>query len=424
MKRGFVKSKFVKNTSWIMVAQIIYLIISFFMSIISARILGPDDYGVYNYCYSILLLITPLATLCLDSILVKELVNRKESNGKILGSGIVFRIISSIIMLLIALIMISILKKGQLIYIIITIIISSSFLFKSFDLIELWFQSRLESKYASIAKTTVAIVSTIIKLLILFITRNVIWFSFGLVIDMLFLMFGYLYVYKRNGGPKFSFDINEGENLVRISSSFIISTFFISLYSKLDQIMIGNFLPIAYVGFYSVAIFFESSWYFIPTAIINSAKPFIFDNSDQNVEMRNKRIKQLYAAIFWMGIVVAFIFSLISDKVILAVYGTQYVASITATNIIMWAGAFSMTGTVRAIWLLCANKQKYTINFVVLGVVLNGLLNYLLIPLLGISGAAIATLITQIFQVMICPIFFKETRECAKIMLDGILFKW
>lgn len=424
MLKRLKNSKFLKNASWIMIAQIFYLIISFIVTIISARLLKPDNYGVFNYCNSILVLFTSISTLSFDSIIVKELVNNKDNNGIILGSSIVSRILASLLVIILSVLLVILLKPGEMIYLTIMVVLSISLIFRSFEIIEFWFQSKLESKYSSLAKLFATMISATIKIGVLFLTKSLLFFSMCLIIDAIMLMMFYIYIYKNNRGPSLHYNKKHAVNLIKLSSSFIISTFFISLYSKIDQLMIGSMLPISYVGYYAVAVFFETSWYFIPAAIINSAKPIIFDDNMLNAVSRQRRIKQLYAFIFWLGILVAFAFSFLSKYVIPLAYGDGYLEAILPANIIMWSGAFAMTGSVRAIWLLCENKQKYTIFFVVFGAVVNVGINLLLIPTIGISGAAIATLLTQIIQVMICPLFFKKTRECTKVMVQGILFRW
>ena len=55
--------------------------------------------------------------------------------------------------------------------------------------------------------------------------------------------------------------------------------------------------------------------------------------------------------------------------------------------------------------------------------IINVVLNALMIPALGASGAALASLITQLFTSIILPYMFKEMRENAQMMIDAILLK-
>ena len=83
-----------------------------------------------------------------------------------------------------------------------------------------------------------------------------------------------------------------------------------------------------------------------------------------------------------------------------------------------------MIGTARGIWIVTENKNKYVKYYLIYGVVVNAILNVLLIPRMGICGAAVATLVTQIVTSIIAPLFYKETRIHTKYVVDAFLLKW
>ena len=56
-------------------------------------------------------------------------------------------------------------------------------------------------------------------------------------------------------------------------------------------------------------------------------------------------------------------------------------------------------------------------------IIINVVLNYFTIPCWGASGAAFASLITQIFTSIILPLFIKDLRPNAKLMLEAIILK-
>ena len=87
----------------------------------------------------------------------------------------------------------------------------------------------------------------------------------------------------------------------------------------------------------------------------------------------------------------------------------------------VWAGTFATLGSARGTCLICEGLQKYSIVYIGLGavVVVNVVLNYTLIPIFGRYGAAIATLVSQITVAMIAPLFIKETRVSAIMMLKA-----
>lgn len=83
-----------------------------------------------------------------------------------------------------------------------------------------------------------------------------------------------------------------------------------------------------------------------------------------------------------------------------------------------------MVGSARAIWILSENKNKYVKYYLAIGAVINVVLNALFIPSMGIIGASIATLFTQIITCLIAPVLFKETRIHTSIVWDAFILKW
>lgn len=98
--------------------------------------------------------------------------------------------------------------------------------------------------------------------------------------------------------------------------------------------------------------------------------------------------------------------------------------AVDTLRIAIWFETFSMIGTARGIWILCEDKNKYIKYYLSIGVAVNLVLNILLIPRIGIEGAAIATLVTQIVTSIVSPTFFKETRVHTKIVWEAFCLKW
>ena len=103
-------------------------------------------------------------------------------------------------------------------------------------------------------------------------------------------------------------------------------------------------------------------------------------------------------------------------------YGEAYLGSIAPLRVITWYVAFSYLGVARDIWLVCENKQKYSKYIYIIAAVANVGMNYLLIPKWGATGAAVATLITQIMTSILVPLLWRDMRDNVKLMFQGILF--
>jgi O-antigen/teichoic acid export membrane protein len=90
-------------------------------------------------------------------------------------------------------------------------------------------------------------------------------------------------------------------------------------------------------------------------------------------------------------------------------------------RIAVWYCTFSYIGSGRSIYLICEGKNRYAQIFCVWGAFIDIVLNWLLIPKLGINGAALATLITHIMSDFVIPGIYKETRDYCKHVVQGLL---
>ena len=292
-----------------------------------------------------------------------------------------------------------------------------------FDLIDFWFQSQLKSKYVAIAKTIAYIVMSIYKILLLILGKSVEWFAFATSLEYIVILSILLVMYFKNGGQKLKCSLKYGVSLLKQSYHFIISGLLVTLYTQMDKIMIGNYLDDKQVGLYSAATAISTMWGFIPNAIINSMRPTIYEAKEKGDKIYEKRLKQLYAIVFWSGIVFSVGITMFSKFIINILYGQEYLGASASLSIAVWSTTFAYLGTARGVWIVCENKNKYTKYYVLFGAIFNLVANVILIPLIGINGAAIATLISQIIVAILAPLLYKETRISVKHMMEGIFLR-
>ena len=189
--------------------------------------------------------------------------------------------------------------------------------------------------------------------------------------------------------------------------------------------MIGSMMTDLDVGLYTTATAICGMWLFVPNAIINSFRPKILElKKEGNEEHYERRLEQLYSFIIWLCIFVSIAVCVLGSLVIRILYGEAYIGAAPALRIAIWYETFAMIGNARGIWILCENKNKYVKYYLGIGAVVNLVLNYVMIPIWGINGAAIATLITQIITSLVAPVFFKETRYHTLIVLRAFVGSW
>ena len=419
------ESKVTKNSIWIISEKIFQMIISLFVNRIVAEYLQPENYGTLNYVISLVTFFTSLCTLGLDAIIINEIINKKDKQGEILGTSIFMRLISSFISTVLIVIVVLFLKPNNNTILIMAILQSMCLFFHAFDSLNIWYQSKLKSKYTSIIAFITYIIVALYRVYIVVTEKSLEWFALYNVLSVFLTSMLTLGLYKKQKGPKLQINRSIIKPLLKKSYPFILSGLMIAIYGQTDKIMLGSFMPdMTGVGLYSVAITITNLWSFIPSAIITSFRPTIISAKLESNEKYIKRLKQLYSIILWVNIAYALFVTLFADIIINVLYGEAYIGAKIPLLLAVWSGGFSYIGVARDIWFVSEGYQKYSTWISLAGCLTNVILNYLMIPVLGIVGAALATTITQIMTGLISTLFFKKTRINTKYILESVIFKF
>ena len=398
-------------------------ITAFLVGIITARYLGPSNYGIINYAAVYTTFFASLCSLGINSVIVKEFVDNPAEQGEALGSALAMRMISSIM----SVIMISglsfVIDKGDTVTITVVILCSLGLVFQLFDTINYWFLSRLQSKFTAIVSSIGYISVSLYKICLFIFEKNVFWFALSTSVDYIVVAVLLVMAYRRNGGPKLSFSLEKSKSILFQSKSFIISEFMIAIYGATDKLMLKHMINEESVGYYALIISLSQMWVFVISAIIDSMSPTIMKLSNENHELYKKRNKQLYAIVFYMCTAVSVVIFIIASPLIKILYGAEYIAAINPLKIIVWYTAFSCLGAARNAWVVCENKQKYLKYIYIFAAIINVLMNMVFIPKFGVSGAALTSLITQIATILIIPALIPALRENVKLMAEAIMLK-
>lgn len=423
MKTGeLLKNRVFKNIGWLVGGRLAVKVMSFLVGIFTARYLGPSNYGLIDYAGAYIAFFSSLCTLGINSVIVKQLVKEPSAEGEMIGTAILMRVVSSVLSALMIIGIVSIADRGEPLTIIVVALCTIGLAFQSFDTINSWFQARLQSKFSTMAALIAFLMLSAYKVIMLILGKSVEWFAVASAIEYVFLAISLLLFYYSKGGPKLSFSIKRAEKLIKDSSGFILAGLMISVYACTDRIMLKQMLDKASVGYYSLAVSISGTWVFVLSAIIDSVYPGIVKAHEQDMLLFEKRNKQLYALVFYSSVVMSALVCIVAEPLVSLIYGEQYLPAVAPLRIVVWYTAFSYLGVARNPWIVCENKQKY-LKYIYAGAALtNVFLNFLLIPHYGASGAAAASLVTQIVTILI-PAFIPALRPNAGLMFDAVLFK-
>lgn len=418
-----IKNKVFRNAGWIIICRVAQSVFSLIVTMLTARYLGPSNFGVINYASSIVAFVVPIMQLGLNNTLVREFVNDPENEGEIMGSAVMMSFCSAVLNVFFVIAFTFIVNAGEFETIVVCALYSILLLFQCFELFQYWFQSKYLSKYTSLTVFFAYAVVSVYKIYLLASGKSVYWFAVSNAIDYFLIAIALSILYKRLGGKKLKFSFKMAKKLFSNSRHYIVSGLMVTIFSQTDRIMLKNMVSDAATGYYSAAVTCAGLTSFVFAAIIDSARPSIFEARKDSVEKFEKRLTQLYSIILYLSLLQCIGITVLSKPIIQILYGAQYAPAISALRVIVWYTTFSYFGSVRNIWMLGEDKQKYLWIINLFGALGNVILNLILIPRFDIIGAAAASLITQILTNVVLTFIMKPIRKSNILMLRGFDFR-
>ena len=404
--------KYFANTSWLLGERILRMAISLFVGIYVARYLGPERFGLLSYTLSFVLLFSSLASFGLDDILVRELVKQPKQRNDLLGSVFWLKICGTLVMgTAIALVLQFKLEDQQTYWMI--ALITFGLLFQATNVVDIYFQSQVQSKFAVRAQAFQLFVTSLFKIYLVWNQAELIWFAFALMLDqaVVAVLFLLVYNWKVEWFPFFSFTWTQAKKLMRDAWPLIFAGMVVSVYMKIDQVMLMEMLDAKAVGVYAAAVKLCEAWYFLPTAVIASLFPAVIEARKNSKLLYEERVQKLYDLMVWGSVAVALLTTLLSDWVIMILFGVNFQEASGVLRIYIWAGVFVSLGVASSKWLITENLAHYSFYITVLGAVMNVGCNLWLIPIYGIKGASMATLVSYGTASYVSLALFKKTRQ-------------
>lgn len=414
---------YLKNTGWLVLARVGSLIIKIFVGFAIANYLGKSQNGLLNYPIAFSSFFIAIAAMGLDNFIVRELLRNPENENKLLGTAFGLKLIGGIFMVPLMLGTYYLLFYGGWSKIPISFILIISFvgIIQSFNIIDSYFQSKIKGKQIMFVQIAGNILSAFIKLVAIYLKLSILWFVLTILMDAFLLSMAYLIIYHNQIGniKRWQFDSSLAKQLLKNSWPLAFAAILVSIYMKIDQLMIESYLGSAALGVYSTVVSLSESWYFIPVAIVSSVFPAIMNAKKDNEERYQKRLQNLYDLMVWLSLSVAIIMSVASPYIYQLFYKPEYGSGATVLSLHVWAGIFVFLGSASGQFLIAEGLTKLAMLRTAIGALINIILNIFWIPRYGIAGAAFATIIAYFFATFTI-LFNPKTKKQGLMMLKSL----
>jgi O-antigen/teichoic acid export membrane protein len=423
--------KYLDNTLWIMADKFLGLGVAFLITVVVARYLGPEEFGIFSYVVSLVSLFAVAGHMGLAGLVVREIVSKPEERGLVLGTTFILKLIGMSLGY-IALLIYGFYYEGLAsIEFILIAILGSTLILRSVDTIDYWFQSFVQAKYVSISNLIGLFSSSIAKLLFVFGGFGLAYFVLANVIQVVILGLVLLFFYITKSEIRireWSFSWVKVKELLGQGWLIYLGSIFAIINLKMDQVMLKWYQGAEQVGIYAVAAQISEAWYFIPTAIVASFFPKFIELREKDNEQYQVRLQQLFDILFLLALTVAVIVTFGGGLLINIFFGEQYEASAGILVVHIWAAIFIFMRALFSRWILMEDALVFSLITQGFGAIVNVILNYFWIQEYGALGAAYATLLSYAASSFIALLLYKKTRPvflmmCKSIVMYSLLSK-
>lgn len=388
--------KLVSNTGWLFADRMLRMGVGLVVAIWLSRYLGPAQFGFYSYLLAIVALMSPLATLGMDNIVVRDLVAAPAQAAQILGSAFVVRLLGGVGVLVGSVAVIGLLRPFDQAAQSLIAIIAAGTIVQALDVTDLWFQSQTRSSCTVIAKSSAFMLASLARIGFILAEAPLGVFIWVGLAEVVIGAVGSAVAYWHVAMPLTNWKPTRGmlRQLFCSSWPLLLSSIAIIIYMKLDVIMLNQMQGEQATGIYAAALRISEVWYFIPIAIVASVTPTMIAARKNEPKIYFRRLEQLFVLMAILTLGLAIPITLLAYPIVLILFGEQYSDASTVLAIHIWSAVFVFLGVAQSIWDVAEDLTRLALFRTVCGALINIVLNLLLIPAFSATGAAIATAVS------------------------------
>lgn len=414
-------ARVIENIGWLSLDKVIRMSVGVVVGLWLARYLGPAEYGLLNFALALTGLFGAVATLGLQGVVVRELVQSPVQREETLGTAALMQIIGSFVAFGLLATSLTWLRAddpgGKLIIITLGTII----LFRVGEIAAYWFESQVQSKYTVWVQNFTLFSFALLKALLILKNAQLDTFAMVMALEAAFAA-TFLLLAMNKFGPKFNrlrVNFYKIPKLLHDGWPLMLSSLAIVFYMKTDQVMLGHLLGDQAVGIYSAALKLSEVWYFIPMMITASIFPSILQTKARNVEQYYARLQKLFDLMVWLSLIISLPLAILSNQIVSFLYGSSYSSAADVLLIHAWTTVPVFLSVATSQWYLAENRQIFLFQSTLVGATMNVTLNFLLIPAYGPSGAAVATLVSYLSVSLFSDLLRRETRPLLFMKLSS-----
>lgn len=387
-----------KNSIYLFLGDAFGYILLFILSIFLVRHLGVVNFGKYSFAIAFTSLFFILSDIGLSLLIIREIARDVSNAGLYLTNVSIIKLILSLITMVLIAISTNLFDYSHdmkfAIYTVGGIAVITSF------------TTSLRSFFRAFERMEYETLSKIIeKILVFGGVLSVLYLNFGfievlcamLIAQLISLILTLIIIFKFLINIKYIFDLVVCKDLIRKALPFTLSSIFTFIYFHTDTIMLSIMKGDAAVGWYNAAYRLIVALPFFSAAFVGAIYPILSKYSDSSKDRLVIVYEKSFKFLLLVSVPLGIGTSLIAERLILSLYGAEYLNSVIVLQILIWVTSISFIYSIVGFVLASINQQRIDAYITGISAIMNIVLNFILIPAYSYTGAGIASLISQLF---------------------------
>ncbi|MCE7698068.1 MAG: flippase, partial [Methanobacterium paludis] len=384
--------KIAKNASFLLIGYVISYIIGFFTLIYTAKYLGAENFGILSLALAFTGIFVFSVDLGLNILIVREVSRDKSLTNKYTANTVAIKLVSSFLTFGLVFLIVTILGYSQKVIDVIYLIFLYTCLISFSGIFNAIFQAHEKMEYQSISTILTGVLTLSGVLVVIYFKLDVISFAILYsIVSLVILIYSFLIYSWKVVSPKIEIDLSFWKPTLKESWPFGITNLFVTIFYSIDSVILSVMVSITVVGWYNAAYNLINALLVIPTVLNIVIFPVMSQFYQTSKDSLRIASEKYFKYMSLLGIPLGVGTTLLADKIILLIFGTQYTPSIIALQILVWSTVFIFMSGSFARLLEASNKQVTLTKITAICVVINIVLNIILIPKFSYIAASAIT---------------------------------
>lgn len=414
-------SRLAPGSQWLLADRGFRASLELIVGLWMARHLGPSAFGNLSFALAVVALTGPLSSMGLQAVLVRDLIRSPERAAVLVSSATALRIAGGLVgaaVLIAASLVVTGSERLMLVRFGAIIVV-----LQAAEVFELHLQAHGRFGWSAFARSGAAFLASSGRILLILAGAGVLPFLITFIGEV--LVWGLLLRWSRvAAGLQLGFvapSLACMADLFRQSWLLVLSGFGAVLNLKIDQVMLGAMVSVEQLGQYAAAVRFSEALYFLPHLIVSAAFPALVKARSVAGDDYRRRMWRLFQVLFGLAIVIAVGGVFFAPSGISLLLGPSYQGSAAVFRIHVLAVLFVYPSVLLSRWLIAEGLLVFSLVRHLSGAGCNIALNLLLIPIWGIAGSAVATVVSYAVAGYVTLFFTRATRQVGIDMTFALL---